>query len=41
VAVVGKIEAAIDPDAVIENGLVVLRVDWPLASLWNPVLPAR
>jgi hypothetical protein len=32
---VGEIEAAIYPDAVIANLLVVLRIDWPLASLWN------
>jgi len=26
-----KVEAAVYPDAVIKDGLVFLRVDWPLA----------
>jgi hypothetical protein len=32
---VGEVEAAIDPDAVITDFLLVLRIDWPLAWLWN------
>lgn len=31
--VMEEIEAAIDPDTAVEDGLVVLRISWPLAWL--------
>jgi len=34
-AVVGKVEASIDPDAVVANRDVLLRVDRPLTGSWN------
>ena len=33
-----EIEAAVDPDSVLRNRLVVLRVDWPLTWLWQLLL---
>jgi hypothetical protein len=35
-AMVGKIEAAINPDVVFSNGLVLLRVNGPLSWLRDP-----
>ena len=34
-AVVGKIEASIDPDTVVADWDVLLRVDGPLTGSWN------
>lgn len=34
-AVVGKVEASIDPDAVVADRDVLLRVDRPLTRSWN------
>lgn len=35
VAVMGKVEASIDPDAVVADWDVLLRVDRPLTGSWN------
>lgn len=35
---VGEVETSIHPNAIIATFLVVLGVDWPLASLWNRLL---
>lgn len=34
--VVGKVEAAVDPDAVVRNGHVLLGIDGPLALGGDP-----